>query len=220
MGSILMVARSDLRRRLVATIVVTLLVGIVGTAVLASAAGARRSRSALARFNTWSRSADIELLADATPAQVRRLEAHPDVVALAPIRTFALDAYNDRVPNLAIGAATDGRFATVVDRPRVIRGRAANPNAVNEVDIGESLARVLHLGVGAGFDARGYTQAQINVFLHGGNGGTHPEGPAVHPRVVGIVRRPLDLGDRGAAGGVVVLTPAFYRAYVDRIGSW
>ena len=42
----------------------------------------------------------------------------------------------------------------------------------------------------------------------------------MHLRVVGIVRRPLDLGDRGASGGVLILMPAFNRAYGNRIGSW
>ena len=41
-------------------------------------------------------------------------------------------------------------------------------------------------------------------------------------RIVGIVRRPSDLGDLGAAGGasgLVILTPAFDRAYFERIGN-
>ena len=39
-------------------------------------------------------------------------------------------------------------------------------------------------------------------------------------RIVGIVRRPLDLGGRGAAGGVIVPTPAFLARYGDLIGSY
>ena len=39
-------------------------------------------------------------------------------------------------------------------------------------------------------------------------------------RIVGIVRRPGDLGDANAGGGIVVLTPAFNRAYFDRIGNF
>ena len=37
---------------------------------------------------------------------------------------------------------------------------------------------------------------------------------------MGIVRRPLDLGDRGAVGGVLVLTPAFNQKYEHSIGSF
>ena len=47
-----------------------------------------------------------------------------------------------------------------------------------------------------------------------------PSGPRVTFRIVGIVRRPLDLGGRGAAGGVIVPTPAFLARYGDQIGSY
>ena len=45
-----------------------------------------------------------------------------------------------------------------------------------------------------------------------------PRGPSSTFTIVGIVRRPLDLGDRAATGGVVVLTPAFDRLAAGRIG--
>ena len=51
-------------------------------------------------------------------------------------------------------------------------------------------------------------------------GDTQPAGPSVTFRIVGIVRRPLDLGGRGATGGVVVPTRAFVEKYSDRIGSF
>src|SRR5207302_6894418 len=47
-----------------------------------------------------------------------------------------------------------------------------------------------------------------------------PAGPRFRLRIVGIVRRPLDLGDRGAAGGVLVLTPAFTHQYETSIGTF
>ena len=43
-------------------------------------------------------------------------------------------------------------------------------------------------------------------------------GPRLHLHVVGITRRPFDLSDRSASGGVVLLTPAFNRKYADKIG--
>ena len=38
--------------------------------------------------------------------------------------------------------------------------------------------------------------------------------------MVGIVRRPLDLGERGGQGGVVVLPPAFNTVYGNKIGTF
>ncbi len=123
----------------------------------------------------------------------------------------------------AIASAYDTRFGTVVDRPRIVAGRAARPTAVNEVTIGEALAKQRHLGVGDHLEGRSYTPEQVAMLQGGTFTGTtppDPEGPRFRLRIVGVVRRPLDLGDRGAAGGVLVLTPAFTRAYQTRIGSF
>ena len=38
--------------------------------------------------------------------------------------------------------------------------------------------------------------------------------------VVGLVRRPLDLGVRGNFGGIGSFTPAFYEKYRDQIGTF
>ena len=45
-----------------------------------------------------------------------------------------------------------------------------------------------------------------------------PAGPRIRLRVVGIVRRPLDLGEQMASGGLVVLSRAFGPHYGDRVG--
>ena len=67
-----MVAGHDLRRRWVATVAIALLIGVVGAVVMAAAAGARRSGTAVERFNTFSRSSDLEVdLGIPTDAQVR-----------------------------------------------------------------------------------------------------------------------------------------------------
>ena len=55
MGAIRMLAANDLRRRRGSTVAITLLIGIVGAVVIAAVAGARRSDTALSRFNDESR---------------------------------------------------------------------------------------------------------------------------------------------------------------------
>src|SRR5436190_272868 len=75
----------------------------------------------------------------------------------------------------------------------------------------EDESRAADVEVNAGFA----TAEQMREFAH------TPNVAAVGElRVVGIVRRPLDLGGRGAAGGVLVLTRAFVDQYRDRIGSY
>ena len=218
MGAVGMLARAEIRRRWRGTVVLTLLVGIVGAIVLASVAGARRSDSSLARFNTYSRSSDAEIqVGNTTAAQLSAFRRVPDVEAVATLQGFFLEAPKGLSQNLALASANDTKLGTVVDRARVIAGRKANPHAVDELAIGEGLAAQLHLTVGDHFLVRGYTIAQGEKAVTENSDPGAPLGPRVNLRIVGIVRRPLDLGDRGAEGGVVVLTPAFTKKYLPEI---
>src|SRR5205085_4687592 len=130
-----MLATSDIRRRWRGMVVLTLLVGVVGAVVLAATAGARRSDSALTRFNRASRTAQLELtVGNPTPAQLAAFRRVRGVAAFVRLRTDALSI--PRAPQfLAFGEAVDTRFGTVVDRPRVIEGRNARPSAPDEITI-------------------------------------------------------------------------------------
>ena len=222
-----MLAGCEIRRRWRSVVVLTLLVGVVGAVVLATAAGARRSETALARFSAASRSGDVTLSPafgyTPTPAQLNAVRHIHDVAAVAVLRFYALVPVHAPT-NLSPAAAVDGAMGSVVDRSRLIAGRRANPAAADEVTIGEVLAAQLHQGVGGHLDFLSYTPAQFAAATAGGGSGggppPSPEGPRVRLRIVGIVRRPGDLGDADAGGGIVVLTPAFNRAYFDRIGNF
>ena len=164
-GAVRMLAGFEIRRRWRRVVVLTLLVGVVGAVVLSTVAGARRSESALARFNASSRAANLELtVGDATPSQLREFRAVAGVESFARLRGDAM--VFPHAPQLqAIAAAVDTRFGTVVDRARIVAGRAADPTAVDEVTIGEALAAQLHLGVGDHLDGESYTPEQVASFL-------------------------------------------------------
>jgi hypothetical protein len=218
-SAVRMLARCELRRRWRGVVVLVLLVGIVCAVVLATATGARRSDSALGRFNNWSRESSVEIdVPDPTPSQLRALGRVPEVSGFAVLQGLFINVV--RAPNLATAVAVDTNLGRVVDRARIVAGRAADPSAVDEITIGETLAAQLHLGVGGHLDAASFTPAQANAVLSGGTFPAKPAGPLLRFRIVGIVRRPLDLGRKGALGGVIVLTPAFHRAYVTRVGQW
>lgn len=218
MGAVNMLRQAELRRHWGGIVALTLLVGLVGAVVLAGAAGARRSASALSRFQAESRSAAVEInVGDVTPKQLADFRRTRGVAAVAELRQLAM------VPKgfdqIALAGAIDSRFGSVVDRPRVLRGRRANPAAPFEIEVGEDLAHRLRLSVGDRLAFRSYTPSDIQqVFAT--NRDVPPSGPPVDMRVVGIVRRPLDLGLRGALGGVLVPTPAFTRGFRDRIGTY
>jgi ABC-type antimicrobial peptide transport system permease subunit len=135
------------------------------------------------------------------------------------LRAFAITVPG--APNLpAIVGPVDAKFGSVVDRARIVAGRAADPSAVDEITIGENLAAQLHLRVGGDLATESYTPGQAAALVGGATDVSRPGGPHLRLRIVGIVRRPLDLGDFGAAGGIVVATPAFTRAYSDQIGAF
>jgi hypothetical protein len=191
------------------------LVGLIGVVVLAALAGARRTSTALPRFNSYSRSADVEfIVGQPTVAQVDEFRRMPQVAAMARLRAYALNPRGTR--NLAVAAAIDPAMGRSVDRVRLLAGRVADPTVAEQIDIGESLAAQLHVWVGSTLDTQSFNPAQ---FRSGQDPG-QPAGPRVRLKVVGIVRRPLDLGDRAENGGVLVLTPAFDRVYAKRVASF
>ncbi len=213
MGAIRMLASSDLRRRWGSALLLAVLVGLVGAVVLASVAGARRTSSSLDRFERESLAADLEVNAGfATPEQLRELAQTPNVVEVAALRQLAI--FPEDRGGLPAAGPVDDAFGNTVDRARVIEGRQAH--AVDELTIGEGLADELGVGVGDQLRFASFSPEQLATEPEGFD----PKGPNVTFRIVGIVRRPLDLGGRGAAGGVIVPTRAFTEAYRDRIGSY
>jgi ABC-type lipoprotein release transport system permease subunit len=219
MGAIVMLGRAELRRRWRSVVVLTILVGFVGAVVLALVAGARRTDSSLERFETQSRTSNVEVdVGDASAADIGRFRRSPGVAAAAQLYQFTMVSPGKN--SLSVAAQVDDRMGRTVDRARILEGRAANLRRAGEVTIGEQLAKELHLGVGDRLRFASYSPADIDVLRVDNSRVVPPHGPPVSLRVVGIVRRPLDLGGRGAAGGVVVPTPAFYERYRNRIGTF
>jgi ABC-type lipoprotein release transport system permease subunit len=215
MGAIRMCARAELRRRWRHVVALTIFVGFAGAVVLALFAGARRTDSSLARFEQSSRAANLEVDAgDATPAQIEAFRHAPGVAAVGLLRQFTMTTRGGRF--LPTAGQLDDTFGKVIDRARVLDGRAADPDRADELTIGETLAEELHLHVGDRITFVTYTPDDLAI----ASTSPEPHGPPVSFRVVGIVRRPLDLGGRGAAGGVIVPGPAFTARYRDVIGSY
>ena len=195
-----------------------MLVGLIGAIVLAFAAGAHRSSTSLQRFVRYSHVSDMEVdVTDPTPAQLRDFRRVPEVADFAVLHAFAIVPRGR--PNLKNAASVDGRLGNDVDRARLVRGRFANPAAVDETVIGEGLADQLHIGIGDQLVADSLSPAQLRLVFRQKNPGP-PNGPIVRLRVVGVYRRPLDLGDLAASGGVVIETQAFDRAYQNRVALY
>jgi hypothetical protein len=206
-----MLAGIDLRRRWGSLLVLAIFVGIVGTLTFAITAGARRSGTSLSRFNDYSRSADLEIdTSSADPQKLAQFKQLPGVRALSHLKVYAAPVDNQRDLTLT-GRVPDGDDT---DRELVVRGRLADPDAPGEITISESLAQLRDLRLGDELHATFFTREQIDNARTGADLGP-PRGPRVAFDIVGITRRPLDLGDKAATGGVVVATPGFVRAHPD-----
>lgn len=160
MGAIWMLSANDLRRRWVSTLATTLLIGIVGAVVIAAVAGARRSDTALRRFNDESHSANVEVeVGTPTAPQLRAFEAAVGSAPIGLIHAYGMSPI-DR-PSVAMATSVDNSFGTVVDRPRVIAGRLADPKAVDEATISEALAQQTGIKVGSVFSTVSLTPEQV-----------------------------------------------------------
>jgi putative ABC transport system permease protein len=187
MGAVGLLAGSEIRRRWRSTIAIVLMVGVIGAIVLATAAGARRSQSSLDRFNATSLSSDVEIsVGRPTATQLATFAETPGVAAVAHLRAYAF-ALPEKLMDLSIAMPLDDVFNRDADRSRIITGRAVDPNAPDEMTIGESLADQFDLHVGDTLEAPTFTQDQIRVAFSDGNPGK-AAGPTVRLRVVGIVR--------------------------------
>jgi hypothetical protein len=215
-----MLAGLELRHRWRSTVALVLLLGVVGALVLATAAGARRSETALDRFDAFSRRSDVEISVGRPDAeQLDRFRRKPGVGDVVVLRGYSILPRGAQDDELSIAAPVDDRMSRVVDRSRLVAGRRADPDDPLEITIGEGLAHQRHLSIGDHFDALTYDQDAIDRAFSGGDPGD-PTGPKLRFRIVGIDRRPLDLGVREATGGVIVLTPAFDRDYAGKVGVY
>ena len=143
MTAIVLLARASARRHWRGLIVLTLLIGVAGAAVLASAAGARRTSTALDRFREESRAGDVELDLDrASPRQVDELRRHPAVEAVGFARMFVLQFPGSGEVLFSL-AARDTSFGNEVDRARVLEGRLPRSSSARETAVSEGLAAKL-----------------------------------------------------------------------------
>jgi putative ABC transport system permease protein len=151
--------RVDIRRRWRAWLGLAVLIGLVGGAVTGLAAGARRTDSVYGRF--LARSAPSDLLVLDTSAL--NPEAQIDLEAAAQLPGVAHTALVRGL--FTLGGRVDGReippfqmapfsgpvtgLGDTVERPLLLEGRLADPEAVDELVVSYEVARRLDLTPGS-----------------------------------------------------------------------
>jgi hypothetical protein len=224
--------RSEARRRWRAWLAVALLIGVVAGTVFALAAGARRTRSAQARFDSSQRAYDaaVDTLCippgtgdaersgtpvDSCHDELARL---PSVAAATTVQEFQGivslpdgtsvqpdpndDCYSD-TGAVSIVHDPSGRLGSEINRYRLVDGRLPNPAAVDEVLLSYETAHRLHLGVG---DTLRVTVGTVGCF----GSSSELEPPTQEVRIVGIQISPGEVrSPNGFFLQTLRVTPAF-----------
>jgi ABC-type lipoprotein release transport system permease subunit len=229
-SAVWLAVRTQLKSGWKGTLALLLLVGFGGGVTLVALSGARRADNGLARFVTFSRSADagIGIVSptlggtgvDAGEDAYRRVYDLPEVSWAGRIVQL-LAALPDRDDpstwHITLGVASvDGDMESTFGRPIVVSGRLPRGDQRDEVAINEELAARHRLRVGSTLPVGVYSHSQFDDV---GNGRPlHPEGLIRNMTVVGIVRYPPDLlpvvlsrDDLAANHSILWLTPAFWR---------
>jgi hypothetical protein len=218
--------RAGLRQDWRSPLVLALMTGLMGSLVLVSLAGARRTDTAVPRFLAWSGPTEGQVagVPFATLGRLRRLPG----LAYSERGAFMLMAAS---PAGHPAAARPGQVTTwaLIDTPPqsraiVVAGWRPNPARADEVMINEAAARVLGAHVGSVIQLRGFRPSQVMAVLN--NQALHPTVTLPDVRVVTIIRTPSDLANSGApsdvtfAGtGSLFLTAAFYHRFAGSVGN-
>jgi hypothetical protein len=131
-----------------------LLVGVAGGAVLTAVAGARRTDSAYPRFLVASRAADVLVSPFNTglDGYYRALAQLPEVAVVAPLvglNVIPLRPDGRPAASGPVAVPADGRFGHQMEIPKLLAGRLPRPDRPGEVAVSQIGASSLHVHVGS-----------------------------------------------------------------------
>ncbi len=202
-------SRADLRARRWGWLALAVMLGVFGGAVVAVAAGARRTESAYPRMLAASNAMDAIVFDFAYTGSATDLDAVAELPEVSDWQRY--DGFTGFADDLAHGSdfvsvvAGSGRLS----RPKVLRGRLPEPSAIDEVAM--SRFNLDRFGAELG--------ATITVnFVDASSPVDEPVAVPVQLRVVGVTVAPNDFptaGD-GDGGALNVVSGAFVSANADR----
>ena len=233
MSAVWVRARAELRAHWRAWLGLSLAMGVAAGAVLALAAGARRTDTAYPRLVAAERPPQVNSMAlegigergvTLDPAEVARL---PQVAEVARYRGFPVfDGRTEagaaiRDPDyVQAGAFLDPAGWSWLARTKLLSGRLADPARADEAVIDFPVAERFSLGVGDGFDLRFVHRGEEAGWLSGQRPPA-PAGRTLRLRVVGVVAPSGSFPPRpqAAGAGVAMLTPAFAERHGTALGG-
>ena len=210
-----------LRRGVLGAIALVLLIGLGGGAVLAAAAGARRTASAATRLYRRGNVADVEIDTNqgfvGQPADLARMRRLPEVAHVTTAQFFMGAPVRAAKPgplDVFVAANPDGTWIYRFDRIGRLpsfRGRMPDPSRADEIVATSGEARTLDLSVGS-------TLRVAFAKFTSPDPSAPPEYAApITLHVVGIATTPIGLLHGGESSEAFLFgTPAFQRRFADR----
>jgi ABC-type lipoprotein release transport system permease subunit len=203
------------------------LVGLVGALVIAAAAAARRTETALPRAVKWANLTDGGIpvgsklgFADLKRQDVERL---PEVKNVYRADGFFFEGRTDKGHPLAnvsdLSASPDPAVTSEVNRLTIIDGRPLDPKRAEEAVVDEFAADQNGLEVGDTFTARFAGASQMDDILQTSEADASSfrfAGPRLRFRVVGIAAS-FEATSADAGFRTIQLSTAFDRMYASRL---
>ncbi|MGZ8763777.1 MAG: FtsX-like permease family protein [Acidimicrobiia bacterium] len=214
-------ARAILRHRWRGALVIALLVGITGGAVLATIAAASRTESAfprlLRRINATDETMFPREFSDFSAAAVR------DVAGVRRVGVAAGFLFGERRDGRIVGrgiglvdaiASVDGYALYEAGGARVLEGRLPRKDRVDEAIVNEAGAELLGVGVGSRYPAAVSDQGFFQLEPDATSEELAAHFTPIDVRIVGIYRGSDDvLNNENSDQGNLVFSPAFARRF-------
>ena len=245
MNAVRLRLRSLWRRHWRAWTVLALVFAIAGGTAMALTIGVRRTQRAWPHFAAAQRSADVVLAGAngfglAGAVDLDEVERTPYIESTA--RGFAMLPFTGRtddgrelgLADLFPIASADTHLGDLVEKWKMLSGRAANPRRVDEATASFLLADRLHLHVGSEINFQFYSPEKFGEVAtrlvqdwpkriqqrHERNAlaGQRADGPSVHVRIVGIEASPLEFPPLITdLAPILHLTPALEHQLHDKV---
>lgn len=208
-GGLRVLLSSELRRNWRSLVVLGLLMGLAGGAVIGATAAARRTSTAYDRLRAATHIDDARVMSihGAPPSAVVGL---PSVVAARTAALGVAKVSGPRVTYYAVQSLPPGRDDLF--KPRVVSGRRYRDDAPDEAIVSESAA--VAAGIRPGDVLRLSMLAPTEV-LQFATGFGEPDGPTVELRVTGLARMPGPTVDSAP----ILASPAFATRYPEALAA-
>jgi hypothetical protein len=216
LGAVLLVFRSELRRRWRSWLILVVLIAVVGGLALAAVAAGRRTASAFPRF-VATHGYDAYIFNDKPLPSLARLPGVASVTSLVIPGSGQPTCACTHVINSSdfyINELTP----TALDRAvKLVAGRMPDPSSPDEVLASFTLAQDYGIHIGSSLRVPFYASSQQAALnLNGANGVVAPNGPTLTLHVVGIVAAEFEFPSGTGPEYDLFTTPAFARAVNHR----